>query len=1279
MMKKKYFLLLGVLLPAIVFSQNLSVQLNWNDAQVFTNDYGSVKTPSFNEQNFVLAGDGTIKFYKEWNVNQSVDETSVQVINPTFETISESALFDLDRAKIPTNLNPILLNSKSKQSRSVYFEINPILKQGNTFKRIKTFEIVYQVSTDFSQQSLSLPITNSVLSSGEWYRFFVDSSGVHTINKSFLNSLGINTSALDPRTIRVFGTGGKALPLRNSQNLYFDPEELAVQVTGESDGSFDSEDAILFYAEGPNEWNAESDTNLNSFVDKTYYYLNVNAQNGKRITPMVEPVGVVSNTITTFLDFQFHEEDNINIGKIGRRWFGEKFDVENVQTFDFNFPNIDASRQAIIKVNAAAVAESSTSMQVNVGATAIGTLFFSSIGGPIIARGDGVSAPFTPSATMSVVLNYNNNGNPSAEGFLDYISIAAYRQLQADQNQFRFYNPDVLGLSGIGEYVLSNASGISEVWDITDLFNVKNKINDQGASFAVKANMGQEQRFVAIAPNDLIAPKVSGNPRVTNQNIKGTVFQNSQGVFRDVDYLIISPNFLISQANRLADFHRQNGLNVKVVSLADIYKEFSSGNADITAIRNFVRYVYNNASTPEKRIKYLCMFGDSSYDYKDRITGNTNIAPTFHSLESFSLASGFMSDDFYTMMDPNEGTLGSADKMDIAVGRILAETTQRANEMVSKILAYYDEEARGRWRNTLVFVSDDVDQSDQGIQLGLNNLADEIKVEKPFFNITKLHTDSFIQESSAGGDRYPSVNVAIRDAIEVGALVVNYFGHGGEDGLAVERIFEKVDSQEINNICKNNLFVTITCEYTRFDNPERETAGEFNFWNPTGGAVALVTTTRQIFVSVGQTANLTFAEELFAYGSDTYPTIAEALMNTKNNPFVSPSNGKVIFYIGDPAMKLAIPKPAVRLTTINDMPITGPVDTLEALDLVKIGGELVDQSGVVLSNYSGKLSATIYDKVIQRQTLGNDGTTSGGNLILLDYVTLGEILFRGQAQVTDGLFDFEFVVPRDIGIPVGPGRISFYSENDTSLEDQNGYNETILVGGINADAPEDNNPPTIRLYMNDESFISGGFTNEAPYVLAFLGDENGINTASGIGHDIEVILDGDEENPFVLNDYYETELDNYKAGSVKYQLRDLAPGIHTLSMKVWDVYNNSATQEIQFEVFEEGQSLKVENVLNYPNPFVNHTEFWFNHNSSTVLDIMVQVYTVSGKLVRTLRGSANSGSGAKDTSTLSRDVTWDGLDDFGDKIGKGVYVYKLTVRSPVTNKQVSKFEKLVIL
>ncbi|MEM1002845.1 MAG: type IX secretion system sortase PorU, partial [Bacteroidota bacterium] len=379
-----------------------------------------------------------------------------------------------------------------------------------------------------------------------------------------------------------------------------------------------------------------------------------------------------------------------------------------------------------------------------------------------------------------------------------------------------------------------------------------------------------------------------------------------------------------------------------------------------------------------------------------------------------------------------------------------------------------------------------------------------------------------------------------------------------------------------------------------------------------------------------------------------------------------------------PAMKLSFARPNIRLTSINDVPIGQATDTLKALSYTKIAGEVVNENGQILTDFNGILTATVFDKPIERQTLANDGTRDvNNNLIKLDFRIPGETVFKGQATISNGTFDFDFIVPRDIGIPVGQGKVSFYAKQDNNLIDKAGHSFDINVGGINENADEDNEGPLINLFMNDENFVNGGITNSSPTLLAKLSDINGINTASGIGHDIVAILDGDETNPFVLNDFYQAEVDDYQNGVVTFPFRDIEPGLHTITFKAWDVYNNSNIAEIQFNVFNENDELVIDNVLNYPNPFVDYTEFWFNHNSSDQLDVSVQIFTISGKLVRTINGQ--TGAGSKSTSSLSRDIVWDGRDDFGDKIGKGTYIYKLKVKSNRLNKQVEKIQKLVIL
>lgn len=1287
---KKHLLVPLFFISAFMFSQQKSFDINWLQSKTLGVVKTSIKLPAFDNNHFNYDLYNGLTFFAEWDISNIVDENSIQLSNVSYAQISKSELYDLDIRTLPREPKVSLSNTSARGNLTAYLEITPIINDNGIFKKITSFTVSYSntsANRNSAQAADSQEIINSVLSSGNWYRFYVDKTGVFKLSKSFLNQLGVNTNGVDPRTVKIYGNGGAMLPELNSSGYPLDLTENAIRFVGESDGVFNNEDYILFYAEGPKGYNQESNTNINAYTDKSYYYVNVGGGFGKRIENFTQPEADANLVIDTFQDYQFYETDEYNIVKLGRRWFGDRFNIENERDYEFSFPNLVTTEPAEVKVVTAAISGGSTNMDVKLNGSLIHTFGFLPIDfeSPTLANGQTfINDLILSSSDLTFNLKYSNNGNPESNAYLDYISVEATRMLRYEGDQIIFKNYDVADASDVVQYNIDNASSVLEVWDITNKYDVSSAINlNQENNFSFKSSAGTLKYYITVSSSDFLQPLRDNSTYVSNQNIKGTIFNNSQGQFQDIDYIIVTPANFMSQAERLAQINRdQYNLNVKVVELNKIYNEFSSGNQDVGAIRNFVKYVYDRASTTSNRLKYLCLFGDASFDYKNRISNNTNIVPTWNSVESFSLTNSFVSDDFYGMLDSNEGNMSVTNKLDIAVGRILAETPQRAKEMVDKIELYYKEGSYGSWRNNFITISDDVDQDWEVIlEQTTDEIGNEVTEEKPFINVVKIHSDAYQQQSTASGERNPNVNKAIKDAVEVGALVVNYFGHGGEDGLARERIFDKNDSQDIRNFCKFNCFVTVTCEYTKFDDPTRPTAGEYTYWNKNGGAISLITTTRQIFVSVGVNLNKRLDQYLFAYNSNEYPSAAEALRLVKIDPsFSGQIQRRLVFYIGDPAMKLAFPKPNIVLTKINDMPIGPGNDVLQALTHVKLSGEVLDTSGNLLTNYNGVLTATVFDKEIDRQTLGNNGVTSGGQLIIMDFKTLGEIIFKGQATIQNGQFEFNFVVPRDIGVPVGSGKVSFYAKSETTLEDHSGSSFDIQVGGINENAEEDNQGPIINLYMNDENFVSGGITNEAPTLLAKLQDDNGINTASGIGHDIVAIIDGDETNPFILNDYYQANVDDYQNGEVSYLFRDLDPGLHTLTLKAWDVYNNSSTSEIQFVVHDKDEKLVITNVLNYPNPFVNYTEFWFNHNSSDALDVSVQIFTVSGKLVRTINGQTNnSGCCGNGATALSKDIVWDGRDDFGDKIGKGVYIYKLKVRSNQLNSVVEKIQKLVIL
>ena len=1279
-MKKIFFLLLFVSIFANA-QVNGAFVIDWKESSTYAVGEFKYVLPQFNPGNYFFNEvNRTLEFRLNIPTSGPINESSLRIFNVVYENIN--SLGDVDPAKMQSSLVPKATNVNARYDSFAQISFAPILKTASGYQRVKSFEYNLEGgnAVNLAGRGGFSGISNSVLSNGDWYRFYVEKSGAYKISKSFLQQIGFNVNSVNPRSIKIYGNGGRMIPLSNAVDYPADLEENAIQIIGEQDGSFDDADYILFYAEGMDNWSEENFTHLNLYDTKSYYYITAQGGLGKRMEVMPDIISS-STTITTYDSFDFYERDLTNIVRLGRRWFGDAFNFNNEQTFDFSMPNFSTTAPLEIQVIAAAASLSNSSMSVKINAADSGMLNFAGLG---TAADEGFaldsknfSAP--AAANIAVKLNYNNSGVPSAKAYLDFITIKGKANLSGFGKQYRFQYNDAATIIGFGTYQFSTSASIAQVWDITDIYNVRKVTNDNASNFSFTAELGEVRKYIAVDSQDYFTPKRDSNAKVVNQNIKGTIFKNAQGQFQDIDYLIVTPKFLNSAAEKLAAFHRSNsGMNVKVVHLENIYIEFCSGKQDIGAIRNFVKYVYQNASTPENRVKYLNLFGAASFDFKDRIPNNTNVVPIFQALESRSAGpASFCSDDFFGLMDLNEGVNSNGSGLDIAVGRIIASDAKEADDMVNKIIDYHDLKSYGSWRNNLIFIGDDPSaekDGDKQLQYFQNKLGDEIGTQKPFLNVNKILLDSYIQEVAGGGARYPKARTDMFDAFEKGALVFNYLGHGGEDGLADERIWEKADGENLRNQYKYPLFITITCDFSRFDNPYKQTGGEITYLNPQGGAISMITTVRSIGQGEAQVFNPVLAKYLFSYDGSAYVSIAEALRLAKNQ-----MNSNVVVYIGDPALFLAIAKPKVILTKVNDMPITGAFDDFKSLGVMKVTGQVVDQNNIPLNGYNGALAVTVFDKNISRNTLRNDGVEAMVNdnpfttAQTMPFVSLGETIFRGNANVTNGNFEFNFVVPRDIRVPLGNGRMSFYAKKTNALLDQTGINTDIKVGGINENAVADTTPPTVKLYMNDESFVSGGITNESPILLAILEDENGMNTASGIGHDMIAILDGDESNPYLVTDYYETDLDNYKRGRVKFPFRNLEKGLHTLTFKAWDVYNNPISTEIQFLVVGD-ESLTLTNVLNYPNPFVSYTQFWFTHNRPfEPLEVQVQVMTVTGKVVWTKNQLITT------EGFLSREITWDGRDDFGDKIGKGVYVYKLTVKSTLTNKKTEKFEKLVIL
>ena len=1271
---KKIFFYFFILTVFNVWSQSKHFTINWR--LNFLDKNLTIQPDEwilFQAENYQYKPDN-ILFSQVWHSPAMIDSKSIKIRNIKSSPIDVATVQKLKLKHLKHEFQPELHTSYARDDIYATFEINTIIKKNGQYYKLDAFDLQYAYTSQ-SRRTQVHNIYDSRWATGKWYKFKIDKSGVYKLSKSFLKSLGLDVNNLDPRKLKIFGNGGKVMPLKNSTPYPEDISELAIEVVGEQDGSFDNDDYILFYAQSDKEWSDEYDSNLNIYTNNTYYFVQIDDVDGKRIQPYQAPTGTPVETFDQYRAEKFYERDKTIFTYMGRKVFDEPLDLNdnNSKTVQFNFDNRDTSKPFFYKVKAA-INKGNTSFAVNINGQFIGQKTFNGIGTYSLGNEGTLNGHvINLNDPINVTVTFNNNGYFDAHLYLEYINVKAYCYLTQSGKQFRFHHPDADTGIGIASYHFTNAAKITRIWDITDIYN-PTFINNTQSSFDIKFLKQDKKRFIAIDKNDYYAPEKVDNVLQANQNLHRDLFYHT-GQFQDLDYIIVTPAFLYDEALKFADMHRQRGMNVYVAKLQQIYNEFGNGQQDIAAIRNMVKYVYNNASAPDKKLKFLMLFGDASNDFKNVIPENlltngknSNIVPIFESLKCFDLVDSIGSDDFFVMMDDNEGLLSSSvEKPDIAVGRILVRNTQEAEVMYHKYQHYLSEETKRNWRTFVTLWSDDADPghaSDTSFVTNTEAIAQNIKQIHPEFNVSKIYQDAYLQVNTPGGARYPEAKRDLFNQFEKGTLILGYIGHGNQTTLSHERMLTMEDVNTLHNFDRLPLMTTMTCEFARFDDATRETAAEHLLWNDKGGVLELVSTIREIWTSNAKSMNTDFYNALFGMANGQNGHIirnpAEALRMAKI--YTNSGYGKFnIAFLGDPGFELGFAKPKIVLNSINNQ----PTDTLKALKHIIVKGEIQDAAGNLMSGFNGIINPIVFDKYQTDEVLDNDN-----NDYSLQFEKLGPKLFQGKADVINGKFSFEFVVPKDIDLAYGKGRLSFYAVNDT--EEKIGYDESIIVGGVDENAAKDNKPPIIKAYMNDRNFVSGGITDANPYLLLDLSDENGINTIGGIGHDITAYLDDNQTEIYVLNDFYETETNTYQRGNVRYRLFNLKPGWHTLHIKAWDVYNNSGTTEINFQVVEN-KDIKLEHVLNYPNPFTDYTEFWFNHNHPFEnLDVMVQVYTISGKLVWQHRQSVIS------DGFLSRDITWDGRDNFGNKLAKGVYVYRLSVKT-ASGKTAQKIEKLVIL
>ena len=1082
---------------------------------------------------------------------------------------------------------------------------------------------------------------SSVLAQGDWYKIATNKSGVYKLTYSSLDGLGMNMNNLQISAIKLYGNGGGMLPKLNSDFRHNDLVENAIKIyDSNSNGIFESSDYILFYGESPHVWHYDAVNALfhhqtHLFSNDVNYFLTIDNQSeGKRII-IKQPLQNATKTITSYNAFSFHESELENLIHSGKEWFGERFDIQNNQSFDFNFPNLDQSSPVSIKTAVVARSFVPSTFTVKANSNHLNTISVNNVVSTYATEYAKIAFKTTgynsSSSAITINIDYNSADN-GALAWLNYIEINARRALKMSGNSLIFRDASSLG-NEVGTFELSNANSGISIWDITDptsVVKIPTTINSNTLSFNDSIDALHE--YIAFNSSVYLSPTLKGN--VSNQNLHNTS--------SDVEYVIVShPNFLTA-AKRLADFHlNQDNLTSVIVTPQQIYNEFSSGVQDVSAIRDFLRMLYKR---PNSKLKYVLLFGDGSYDPKDRVSDNTNYILTYQSINSTHPTLSYVTDDYFALLDDNEG-LFTNDLVDIGVGRFPVSTLSQANVLVDKVERYYAKESFGSWRNDIAFIADDGDSKDGNTHMWqADSLANIVADNYKEININKIYLDNYLQESTPGGPRSEATNHAINNRVNKGALLINYTGHGGPLGWTQERILEIDQINAWDNGNKLSLFMTATCKFSYFDNPEQTSAGEYLLLNPNGGAIALLSTTRLVYSAPNYNLNTKFIKTLFEKESGEFLRLGDVFKKTKVLSGTSVNNRNFTL-LGDPALCLAYPEYNVETTSI--------VDTLKALGEVTFEGEMVDAYGVILNAFNGTVFATVYDKEIIRTTLGQESCTP------MPYRDQNNILYKGASSVIEGNFSFSFVVPKDIAYNYGAGKISYYAvSDDENPIDAGGSDEGFVIGGTADDIVYDYDGAELKMFINTKTFKDGGMTDENPVLLADIFDWSGINTVgNGIGHDITAVLDGDTRNPYVLNDFYEANKDDFTNGTINFPFYNLEKGEHTLTLKVWDVFNNSSEATISFVVADDN-SFVIADFSTQPNPFSHSTDIYFQHNKANQdLDVVLEIYSITGTLVYRFQESYN------DNGYRIGPITWGGKDQYGGQLSAGMYIAKLGISS----------------
>lgn len=1103
----------------------------------------------------------------------------------------------------------------------------------------------------------------SVLSKGKWVKIGITQTGVYKLDAAYLQKAGFNISEINPQNIKIYGDFKGMLPQANNAPRLADLVENSIYVEGEADTKFDNKDYVLFLAKSPHQVDFDYtkkkfSVKTNIYSDTAFYFLTVSDSKGLRIKD--QNTAEATKYVTSYYDYAYYEKDLINLIQSGREWYGEDFYDSQEKTFDLKLSGL--MKDSVISVTASMMAgvngNSSFKVRLNgldVGSqsiTPVGTATYDYKGQDSTKTYLIKSTPYIGNGEFKVGVSFNKNSSFSGAGYLNYLLAEVQRDIALYGNQTLFRCNDS------GNFIVKTTNPSVKVWDISNPFQIKNQLFNQNSQQVLFGLQSKEEReFIIFSTNDYLVPLTIR--AVPNQNIRNI----------DVpDLVILCSELIRDQAERLADYRRkENNLSVAVVSPEQIYNEYSSGKQDISAIRDFMKSLYDR--NPAK-LKYLLLFGDASVDYKKRsvVISKTTAdmyIPVYESRESLHPILSYSSDDYYGFLSDLEGEWPENDSGDhtlnIGIGRLPVKFPDEAKAMVDKLLHYEtSKNVLGDWRTKIAFVADNGDNNIH--QEDADYFSQIIKNNYKNYQTDKLYLDAYPLISLPAGQHSPLANQAINNAISQGVLIMNYNGHGAESGWSEEQILTTNDISNWTNYDNMPLMLTATCQFGRYDDPNQVSGAELAILNAKGGAIGLLTTTRPVYQSTNHILNSSFYETAFKSRNGVMLRLGEIIQKTKNLG-VSGVINRNFTLLGDPSMQLAYPKENLVVTTINGKPLTGK-DTLKALSKVTFEGMVFDEAAQTeVKNFNGKLQVKVFDKENNLTTLGGKGSPFA-------YQAFNNVLFEGTSTITNGKYSFSFVVPKDINYQVGNGRIYLYAQNNEQTLDASGKVEP-LVGGAAVFNP-DNNPPKLLAYLNSKNFKDNSVTDSNPILYAEISDENGLNLATnGLGHEMTAVLN--DTAKYLLKPYFIPAADSFQSGIITMPFKGLPAGDHQLTIKIWDTYNNSAQQTLRFKVIPD-QPNQLKNVYCFPNPLSgadNSLFFNLEHNrQGDDLTVSIALYNSQGKLIKQFQDTQYR------VNQPITQIEWS-LGSESQKIPTGMYIYTIFVKSLTSGYQSSGTGRLI--